>query len=102
MRVCRVSSHAIQSASFNTRTARNVMSSRFPMGEATRYKTPGMRSLDGEPDRLLDIFRVLTASEDHQAESPRLGACRNFEFDRGGCLLGYFHLEVILPVGKEK
>ena len=39
-RVRRVSSHAITSASFRIRSARSVMSSRFPMGVATTNSVP--------------------------------------------------------------
>ena len=35
-----VSSAAIRSASFSTRIARKVISSRFPIGVATRYNIP--------------------------------------------------------------
>ena len=40
--VCRVSSQAITSASFRTRKARSVMSSRFPIGVATTYRHPAV------------------------------------------------------------
>src|SRR6202000_1884577 len=40
--VCRVSSQAMRSAERSTRRARSVMSSRLPMGVATRY-SPGAR-----------------------------------------------------------
>src|SRR5512136_1264218 len=39
-RVCRVSSQATRSTSFKIRNARRVISSRFPMGVATRYNLP--------------------------------------------------------------
>ncbi len=42
--VRRVSSQAITGASFRTRTARKVMSSRFPSGVATTYSVPELTS----------------------------------------------------------
>ncbi len=44
---CRVSSAATTSHSASTRNARNVMSSRFPMGVATRYSVPGVSGGNG-------------------------------------------------------
>src|SRR5262245_58733386 len=43
-RVRRVSSHAMSSTSLSTRSARVVMSSRFPIGVPTTYKVPTMRA----------------------------------------------------------
>src|SRR5438552_3963645 len=47
LRLCRVSSAAIRSTSFNTRSARKVMSSRFPRGVATTYNVPGRTTRPG-------------------------------------------------------
>ncbi len=44
---CRVSSAATTSHSPSTLNARNVMSSRFPIGVATRYSVPGVNGGKG-------------------------------------------------------
>src|SRR5438874_4477339 len=50
--------------------------------------------------RLLDVFRLLAAGEDHEAEAAGFGAGRDLELDRGGGLFGDLHLQIVLPVGE--
>jgi len=59
--VWRVSSAAIRSHSRSTRSARSVMSSRLPMGVATRYRIPAvLRTIGGRvPAELLYHYRLI-------------------------------------------
>src|SRR5262245_53358140 len=99
--VWRVSSQAIKSTSFNTRSARNVISSRLPIGVATRYS--GISSFLNSvvqitvlpqpdpalhPNRIADDFDILPEVEPYvsRVASPdveliEMGQCAE-RFDR--------------------